>query len=62
MEEVDSWTVELDRKTNEIVLIVFMKDGDMKTIPAQTLIESYFMLMELERETSAEEQKARKKG
>lgn len=62
MEEVDSWTVEIDRKTNDIVLVVFMKDGDMKTIPAQTLIESYFMLMELERETSAEEQKARKKN
>lgn len=55
--EVDTWSIQLHRKTNDLVLVMFMKDGYVKKIPVQTLIESYFMLMELENETFTEEPK-----
>lgn len=54
IEEVDTWSIQLHRKTNDLVLVMYMKDGYVKKIPVQTLIESYFMLMELENETSDE--------
>ena len=55
MEEVDSWTIQLHRKTNDLLLVLYMKDGCVKKIPVETVIDKlYSRLMELENETSDE--------
>lgn len=58
MEEVDSWTIQLNRNKNDLVLAVYMKDGSVKKIPVETVIDKlYPMLQELESESSTEEPK-----
>ena len=55
IEEVDTWSIHFDRKSNDLVLVMFMKDGYVKKIPAHTLTESYFKLMGLENEIFTED-------